>query len=631
MRNKFLTLHALLLRYGAALLSVGVGIAARHALTPVVGESAAPFATIVAAVMFSAWFAGTGPAALATIAGLVASNWYFLGPTYLRARGVYVVHIATYFFVSGSVLLMSAAYRRSLAKYESELRRREEVEHDLIREDNVLRETEEKFRAVAETAGSAIFIHDGSRLLYVNHAIVELTGYTRDELLAGHLWEMFHPDYRQLLKERGAARFRGEGPPSRYEYKIITKAGEERWLDNSAKLITFEGKPCILAVAFDVTDRKRAEEALRNREEHYRAAIEAGKIGTWEWEIAQDRIIFSDKIYELTGIDKSALYVKFEQWMEQIFKEDRSGVESAIKSALEHDAGYEVEFRVVEQATNEVRWVALSGRVLRDNAGNPLRMLGAAVDITERRRSEEALRNSEKLAATGRLAASIAHEINNPLEAVTNLIFLTRTAGGVNAEGENFLAIAEEELKRAVHITKQTLGFYRDNTFPTRFDVAQAVDDVLSLYARRIEAKGVHVRREYSGSTQMVGIPGEIRQVVSNLLANAVDALPSKPGMLRLRIRGIANWKGRGKAVRITIADNGIGIPREFRKHIFEPFFTTKQHTGTGLGLWLTKSIVGKHQGTIRFASSNVRKTGTVFVLTLPEEQREPALESLIA
>src|SRR5262249_10319259 len=153
--------------------------------------------------------------------------------------------------------------------------------------------------------------------------------------------------------------------------------------------------------------------------------------------------------------------------------------------------------RVVQQGTNDVRWIASTGRVFRDNVGNPLRMLGAAVDVTERRRAEEALRNSEKLAATGRLAASIAHEINNPLEAVTNLLFLARTAGGPNAKGEEFLAMAEQELKRAAHITKQTLGFYRDSTSPTRFSVAEVIDDVLCLYARRIDAKGIQVRKHY--------------------------------------------------------------------------------------------------------------------------------------
>src|SRR5262249_26377059 len=129
---------------------------------------------------------------------------------------------------------------------------------------------------------------------------------------------------------------------------------------------------------------------------------------TWDWQIAQNKIFFSDKLYEYTGIEKTAPYVTFERGMETVHQDDRPRVEAAIQSALQRDDKYAAEFRVVQQGTNDVRWLVSTGRVLRDNAGNPLRMLGAAVDVTERRRAEEALRNSEKLAATGRLAASIA-------------------------------------------------------------------------------------------------------------------------------------------------------------------------------------------------------------------------------
>jgi PAS domain S-box-containing protein len=567
--------------------------------------------TVAAAVIFTGWLAGTGPAAVAAILGLLVAGRYFPPPTDLVRSHAAMVHEATSLVVCVSALLLSGAYR-------VELRRREERDRELLQERDALGEAEEKFYAVAEICSNAIWIHDGRRPLYLNRATEELFGYTRDELLVDDIWQTVHPDYRELLKDRMAARFRGEQVPNRCEFKIVTKSGEERWLDAGARLISFEGKPCILANAFDVTDRKHTEEALRNREEHYRAAIDVGRIGTWEWEIAQNKVIFSDKIYEFTGIEKINSHVAFERWMEPIHQDDRPRVEAAIQSALKGDAKYEAEFRVVQRGTNDVRWIVSTGRVLRDSAGNPLRMLGAAVDVTERRRGEEALRNSEKLAATGRLAASIAHEINNPLEAVTNLIFLARTAGGPNAKGEEFLAMAEEELRRAAHITKQTLGFYRDSTSPARFNVAKVIDDVLSLYAGRIEAKRVQVKKRYASPAVMQGLVGEIRQVISNLVANALDAMPNSGGTLHIRVRPTRHSQN-GSALRITVADNGMGIPVEQQKRIFEPFFTTKQETGTGLGLWLTKSIVEKHGGTIRVSSSSTGKTGTVFLLNLPQ------------
>jgi signal transduction histidine kinase len=308
----------------------------------------------------------------------------------------------------------------------------------------------------------------------------------------------------------------------------------------------------------------------------------------------------------------------FSKWIDSVHEDDRPRVEAVIESALERNTKYEVEFRVRQKGTKEVRWLAGLGNVLRDSNGKPLRMIGAAVDTTERRRAEEALRNTEKLAVAGRLAASIAHEINNPLEAVTNLVFLARTTGAANARGEKLLTAAEEELKRAAHLTKQTLGFYRDRTLPSRFNITEVIEDVLSLYAGRIESRCITVKKDYDNPGQMHGMIGELRQAISNLVANAVDAMSGSGGTLHIRVRRTMHSRN-GSVLKITIADTGTGIPVELQKRIFEPFFTTKLETGTGLGLWLTKNIVKNHRGTIRLSSSNAGKTGTVFLLTIPQ------------
>jgi PAS domain S-box-containing protein len=625
--QRFSNERSVVLRYTLALLTVAVAIMMRHALTPLAGSVAAPFAFVTAAVMLDAWLLGTGPAATAMILGVALVHKYFLPATSAAQGSVNIVHVLTYLFVSCAAILMSAAYRRSSSKYTAELQHREAIGHELLRERDALREADEKFRAVAETASSAILIHDGNRLRYVNRASETLFGYNRDELLSGNMWEIVHSDDRDLVKERAVARLRGEKAPNRYELKVVTKSGEERWLESGATLISFEGKPCILANAFDITDRKRAEEALRTREEHYRAAMEAGKVGTWEWDMNQNVVFFSDNWYALTstldrqykfaGSGRDRPYMDFALWREAIHEDDRPGVDAAIQSAIEHDTKYEVEFRVRDQARNEVRWLAALGRILRDNVGNPLRMIGAAADITERRRSEEALRNAEKLAAAGRLAASIAHEINNPLAAVTNLVFLARTTGEANDKGTQLLAMAEDELRRAAHLTKQTLGFYRESTSPASFNVADLVDDILSLYAGRIESRGVKVRNEYFDAGQMHGMSGEIRQAISNLVSNSLDAMSHSGGTLHIRVRRTMHSRD-GSGLRILVADSGVGIPAQSKRHIFEPFFTTKPETGTGLGLWLTKNIVEKHRGTIRVFSASTGKTGTAVLLTLP-------------
>jgi signal transduction histidine kinase len=237
-------------------------------------------------------------------------------------------------------------------------------------------------------------------------------------------------------------------------------------------------------------------------------------------------------------------------------------------------------------------------------------------------RAQEALRKSEKLAVAGRLAASIAHEINNPLESVTNLLFLMR-----NAEPDSYgayLKQAEQELARVTEIAKQTLHFYREPASPGPVSVPAVVESVLTLYHPKIASAGVHVQRDYHAATPILAAPGELRQVFSNLIINAIDAM-RQGGCLLIRIRNSsdpANPQVRG--VRVSIADNGLGIPKQILHRIFEPFVTTKGETGTGLGLWVTSEIVQKLSGRMRVKSrvasrpNESSKIKTVFSIFFP-------------
>jgi len=259
---------------------------------------------------------------------------------------------------------------------------------------------------------------------------------------------------------------------------------------------------------------------------------------------------------------------------------------------------------------------------VRDAHGKIVRWFGTNTDVTDQRRSEEALRQTEKLAATGRLAASIAHEINNPLEAVTNLVYLARIQP---SNLEKYLKLADQELERIAQITKNTLGFYRDTASPAPVDISEILEEVVALYSRKLNFKRIRLQSEYGDRIVVEGFPGEIRQIFANLLSNAIEAMSEK-GRLRIRAKQV---HGRGNltaipGVRITFLDNGTGIPPERIKKIFEPFYTTKKDVGTGLGLWLTLGLVAKHHGQLRVRSS-VRpgRTGTAFSLFLPETQED--------
>jgi PAS domain S-box-containing protein len=257
--------------------------------------------------------------------------------------------------------------------------------------------------------------------------------------------------------------------------------------------------------------------------------------------------------------------------------------------------------------------------------GAEVRWVGVIVmDVSERKRSEEALRRTEKLAATGRLAASIAHEINNPLEAITNLLYLLRRFCNLDDMAMNYVSIAEREVHRMSEITQQTLRFYRQSTLPARATMEDLLDSVLDMYAARMATIGISVERKYDPELDLYCFAGEIRQVISNLVSNAMDA-STGGGPLMVRARRSRNWRdGRREGVRITVADAGSGMSPDVREKLFEAFFTTKGATGTGLGLWVSHEIIQKHHGIVHLRSrtaSAAHSSGTVFQLFFPDNE----------
>jgi signal transduction histidine kinase len=257
--------------------------------------------------------------------------------------------------------------------------------------------------------------------------------------------------------------------------------------------------------------------------------------------------------------------------------------------------------------------IALRGRQRQYQIRNQIRQYALA---------QEALLRSEKLAVTGRLAASIAHEINNPLEAITNLLYLMHSDLTAK-EMQHLLDDAEHELARVAEITKQTLRFYREPAQPTITEVAPVLDSVLKLYRTRLVGAGITVRLESrADNPQVLSTPGELRQVLANLVGNSIDAMRGG-GTLRIRIAELRTCQRIGRSIRISIADTGGGIPPEVLPTIFEPFVTTKGETGTGLGLWVTSEILKKNEWKIRVRSCRLPgHCGTVFVILIPTIDR---------
>jgi len=268
----------------------------------------------------------------------------------------------------------------------------------------------------------------------------------------------------------------------------------------------------------------------------------------------------------------------------------------------------------------ELRYVDFVYQPKRESDGSVSGVIVLGVDVTDARRSEQILLQSEKLNAVGRLASSIAHEINNPLEAVTNLIYLARNAA-VNPDAINFLTTAEIELRRVSAIANQTLQFHRQSTKPVPVTAASLIDSTLPLYQGRLTNAHVKVERRDRARRPVTCLDGEIRQVLSNLVGNAIDAMSEGDRRLLIRSRESTDWRTGRSGVTLTIADTGSGMSADTIPRIFEPFFTTKGTKGTGLGLWISREIVERHQGSLRVKSrQSPHSSGTVFTLFLPCE-----------
>ncbi len=241
--------------------------------------------------------------------------------------------------------------------------------------------------------------------------------------------------------------------------------------------------------------------------------------------------------------------------------------------------------------------------------------------IAKNHAAEEAIRRAEKLAVAGRLAASISHEINNPLASVTNLLYLIGTSSSLE-EAKKHKVIAESELARISEIVTQTLRFYREPSKPTLIRLSEIVDSALLLYQARLSYAEIVIEKDFRESSPIVAMAGELRQVVLNLIGNALDAL-DRGGRLKIRVSNARENRNAGRfGVRLTVADSGSGVCPEIRKTLFEPFVSTKGDTGTGLGLWISSEIVKRHGGKIQVRSSALSQSSwTVFSVFLPLNQ----------
>jgi PAS domain S-box-containing protein len=372
----------------------------------------------------------------------------------------------------------------------------------------------------------------------------------------------------------------------------------------------------------EMTLREKHAAQIRQREEWFRVTLTSlgdAVIATDEF----GRVTFINPIAErLTGRNFAQAKGKPIADVFPIFNEiTLQPVDNPVKKVM--DLGRIIglaNHTVLQRTDGTMVPIEDSAAPIHDDAGRLVGVVLVFRDASSERQSQELLRKTEKLAAAARLAATVAHEINNPLEAVCNLVYLAKRREGVSAEITNDLTLAEHELDRISHITRQTLGFYRESKSPDTLDVPVLVDSVLKLFSSKLKSKNIVLKRDLQTCSPVQGWSGELKQLVSNLISNAADAV-DMGGTLTVSVSGAPD--PQGAYVRLTIEDNGHGIAPQDLQRIFEPFFTTKKDVGTGLGLWVSKKIAERHGGTIEVRSQVGDSHGTVFTVLLPVSTNE--------
>jgi len=365
-------------------------------------------------------------------------------------------------------------------------------------------------------------------------------------------------------------------------------------------------------------ERALASEQLRYRDDVLQIALNASGMGLWVWDLEKEVVYRSDEVFRMVGCEPGAFGSEPQAWLEFVYPEDVPALDEAFAKVREEGAEYHMQYRV-RSRDGSVRWIESQGRIQRNAEGKPVRIMGVMADVTKRRQAEEALLRAEKLAVAGRLAASVAHEINNPLEAVANLLYLitiSDTREQAHAQASNAL----DELMRVSLIAQSTLKFHRQTGTPQSTLLSEVLDSVLTMFRGRLRTLGIAVHVDAQQEFPIACMPSETQQIFANFIANSIEAI-QKNGRIVIRLRSSHDWRDLDiRGMRITICDNGEGIDRASLKHIYEPFFTTKPETGTGLGLWVVAELLDRHKGTVHVRSSRrPGKTGTVFSIFLPE------------
>lgn len=503
--------------------------------------------------------------------------------------------------------------------------------------EDAIRESEQRYRVLAELSPQSLWTADAQgRVLYANQRFLEYIGkdfVPRDG--TEYLRCFYEEDRERVLRVWSQSVATGN------EYVIDARLvrasdGAVRWWhlralpmrDEEGKIMQW------LGVANDVHETHVAAQRLRDQYaeiDHGRREMEAiyrgAPIGMALYEPTNLRLLrLNDRQAEILGLKpEEALGRRFDQLIPEIARSH----ELIRRAAQGEPMLNQYVEGTLPTRPGEYRYWNVNYSPIFDENGAVKAVAGATIEITQQKLAEKALMQSEKLAAVGRLASSIAHEINNPLEAVTNLLYISRQISEFETI-HTYLELADEELRRVANIVNQTLRFHKQVSRPQAVNCIDLFNTVLNMYQSRLRNSNITVERRKRAEKPVEVYEGDIRQVLNNIVGNAIDAMPCG-GRLLVRTRAATDWRTGRKGVALTLADTGCGIHPRARARIFEPFFTTKENSGTGLGLWISAEIMERHGGRIRIRSTQrPGRSGTVVQLFLPYEGSKAPVSELL-
>jgi len=496
------------------------------------------------------------------------------------------------------------------------------------RAEEALQASEQRYRAFTELNPQLILMaNTQGELTFANQRMLDYTGLSLEESVGEGWRKAVHPEDELRVLQAWT-----EALSSGVEFQTETRIrrgsdGSYRWFWVRGLPVRDEHNQTLywLGVCIDIHEQKLAMEELRNSQqeaEYQRLELETmyrtAPIGSALFDPVEFRYLrLNDRQAEIVGLPmgdilgKTVTEIAPIEGLKEMFQQVASG-EPIINNLLEGE--------LPMQPGNHRYWTVNYYPVYGPD-GKVRAITAASLEITAQKRAEKALIQSEKLAAVGRLASSISHEINNPLEAVTNLLYLALNDEQLPATTRRYLETAQGELTRVSHIATQSLRFHRQMMNPTHVDPQELMESVVDLYQGRLFNSNIQVVSKYKSTKRVLCFENDIRQVLNNLIANAVEAM-RHGGRLFLCSRDATDWKTGRTGVRITVADTGHGMSEEVRQRIFEAFYTTKEVNGTGLGLWISHGIVSRHHGSLTLKSSqNPDWNGSVFSLFLPDEK----------